>query len=88
MVGILVVAGLIWFMPWPTLSWVDGEDASEIEASKDEPEQVSTEDQSEHSSVEEQPEQEDITEDPPKDEDVPEDTPSPPQKQEIGRAHV
>ena len=44
MVGILVVAGLIWFMPWPTLSWVDGEDASEIEASKDGPEQVSTED--------------------------------------------
>src|SRR5918998_3880134 len=75
-VGVLVVAGLIWFMPWPLLDWVAGEDASEIEASKDEPEQVSTEDQPEQSSTEEQPEQEEIIEDPPKDEDVAEDTPS------------
>jgi hypothetical protein len=80
-IGVLVVAGLIWFMPWSALSSVVVGDTPEIEASKDEPEEASTEDQPEQAATEDHPEQEEIAEDPPKDEEVSVDTPSPPQEQ-------
>jgi hypothetical protein len=82
LIVILVLTGLIWFMPWPTLSLVDVEDAPKVETSKDQPEQAFTKDPPELVATNGQAEQQEFTEDQPKDEEVPEDTPSPPPKEE------
>jgi hypothetical protein len=82
LIVILVLTGLIWFMPWPTLSLVDVEDAPKVETSKDQPEQAFTKDPPELVATNDQAEQQEFTEDQPKDEEVPEDTPSPPPKEE------
>jgi hypothetical protein len=82
LIVILVVTGLIWFMPWPTLSSMDVEDAPKVEISKDQPEQAFTKDPPELVATNGQAEQQEFTEDQPKDEEVPEDTPSPPPKEE------
>ncbi len=80
-IGILVVTGLVWFMPWPTLSSVNVEDAPNVEASIDQPEQAFTKDPPELPATDEQPEQEKSTKDQPIDEEVPEDIPSPPREE-------
>ena len=46
-IGILVILGLIWLIPWLTLSSVDVEDAAKVEASKDQLKQAAREDQPE-----------------------------------------
>ena|SRR5215210_277480 len=83
-IGILVVTGLIWFMPWPTMSSVDVEDTPKVEISRDQPEQAFTKDPPELVATEDQPEQQEATKDQPEDEEVAEDTPSssPPPKEE------
>ena len=54
LIGTLILVGLVWFIPWQTLSPVDVEDALKSEASvKDQPDQASVEDQP----GQEQPEQ-------------------------------
>ena len=72
-IGILVASGLIWLIPWPTLSSVDVEDAARVEASKDQLDQAASEDQ---------PEQE-TKRDQPKDEQALEGNPPPPKEIEI-----
>jgi hypothetical protein len=79
--GILVVFGLIWLIPWPTLSSVDVEEAAKVETSKDQPEQDSTKDQLEQPASEDQPEQK-TKKDQPKDEQALEGTP-PPSKEKV-----
>ena len=81
-IGILVVTGLIWFMPWPTLSSVDVEDTPKVEIAKDQPEQAFTKDSPDLVATKDQPELQASVEEQPKDEEVPEDTPSPPPKEE------
>ena len=84
-IGILVVTGLIWFMPWPPLSSVDVEDTPKVEISKDQPEQAFTKDPPDLVATKDQPEPQASVEDQPKDEEVPEDTtpsPPPPPKEE------
>ena len=60
-VGGLMVVGLVWSVPWPTLSWVDLDDAPKSDASQNQPEQASAEDQPEQDdnegSTEDRPEQ-------------------------------
>ena len=80
-IGILVVTGLIWFMPWPTLSSLDVEDAPKVEISQDQPEQAFTKDPPELTATNDQPEQEEISEDQPTVEETPKDNP-PPKKEE------
>jgi hypothetical protein len=62
---------------------VDVEDAPKVEISKDQPEQAFTKDPPELVATNDRAEQQEFTEDQPKDEEVPEDTPSPPPKEGI-----
>src|SRR5919112_4444986 len=77
-VGILVIVGLFWFLPWQSLSPEAVEDTPESVASKDQSEQASAEDKPEQADNEEskrdRPEQE-TSSDRPKDESAPEETP-------------
>jgi hypothetical protein len=58
LIGTLILVGLVWFIPWQTLSPVDVEDTLKSEASvKDQPGQASVEDQPEQADTQEQPEQ-------------------------------
>jgi len=69
LIVILVVTGLIWFIPWPTLSSMDVEDAPKVEISKDQPEQAFTKDPPELAATNDQAEQQEFTEDQPKEEE-------------------
>ena len=77
--GSLIVVGLVWSVPWSTLSSVDLDYAPKSEASQDQPEQASAEDQPEQAdnegSTEDQPEQESTGEQS-EEEKAPEATPS------------
>jgi cytoskeletal protein RodZ len=57
LVGTLMLVGLLWFIPWQTLSSVEIPDTLRSVASKDQPEQAPVEDQPEQAPVEDQPEQ-------------------------------
>ena len=58
LIGTLILVGLVWFIPWQTLSPVDVEDTLKSEASvKDQPGQASVEDQPGQAPAEDQPEQ-------------------------------
>lgn len=76
--GILVVIGLIWLMPWLTLSSVDL-DEPEVGTSKERAEQASTSDQPEQETAADQPEDENAVEEAelPKQEAVSDNTPPP-----------
>ena len=65
LIGTLILVGLVWFIPWQTLSPVDVEDTLKSEASvKDQPGQASVEDQPGQAPAEDQPEQADTQEQP------------------------
>lgn len=69
-IAILVVIGLIWLIPWLTLS--STVNSSRVEASKDQPEQAGTNDQAEQETISDQPKDEEALKDtpPPKEEGV------------------
>jgi cytoskeletal protein RodZ len=57
LVGTLMLVGLLWFIPWQTLSSVEIPDTLRSVASKDQPEQAPVEDQPEQADTQDQPEQ-------------------------------
>ena len=57
LVGTLMLVGLLWFIPWQTLSSVEISDTLKSVASKDQPEQAPVEDQPEQADTQDQPEQ-------------------------------
>ncbi len=86
-IGILVLLGLIWLIPWLALSSVDVEDAAQVEASKDQPEQDSTKDRLEQAASEDQAEQE-IKKDQPKDEHALDGTPPPTEEKAVSSSSL
>lgn len=78
-IGVLVVMGLIWLMPWSTLSSVDV-DEPEVDTSE------GSEDLPEQAAIDEQPEQE-SAEDRPQDENAPQEDAPPPEEEEEGASN-
>ena len=86
-VGTIILVGLVWFIPWQTLSSVGIQDTLKSETSKDQPEQCPVEDQPEQPDTEGQPEQRGTSDQPrneaalegtpPKEEGAPNNLPSP-----------
>jgi hypothetical protein len=57
LVGTLLLVGLVWFIPWQTLSLVSIQDMLKSEASKDQPEQAPAEDEPKQQDTQDQSEQ-------------------------------
>src|SRR5918995_1794495 len=58
-VGTIILVGLVWFIPWQTLSSLGIQDTLKSETSKDQPEQSPVEDQPDQTPTEDKPEQPD-----------------------------